>query len=228
MGNKESQPPQANPWANVAKAAVDGRSKEAHGLDGEARTLQVNTMSAKLPANLVYSSLALGSDGSLSFDVIVSEECIVDVFLNDKLVESARKLLQPGKQAYSSTLTLSGDDKNRFLIVVRQATASSEASNNRALKVTALVKGSKLLIVNKQADLGGTTVELEEIYGIGAAKECVICITEMSDTAFVPCRHMCSCGDCAAMMMKMSPAERKCPVCRALISSTVKVNTSST
>ncbi|KAF9678054.1 hypothetical protein SADUNF_Sadunf08G0172000 [Salix dunnii] len=70
--------------------------------------------------------------------------------------------------------------------------------------------------------VAGVRYELREIYGIGSSategfddsdpgKECVICMTEPKDTAVLPCRHMCMCGECAKELRLQS---NKCPICR--------------
>lgn len=222
MGNKQAAKP-ANPWASVAKATVDERNKDGRAANGESKTFQVNTTATKLPANLVYSSLVLDAEGTLSFDLVISEACIVDTVLNDHLIEHARQTLLPGKSKYSQKLTF---DQPESRIVIN-AKGSGATADGPELKVTLLAKGGKLLVLSKQAEIGGKVVDLEEVYGLGSAKECVICITETSNTTFVPCRHMCACEECASMLMQAPPGERKCPICRALISSMVKVNTSS-
>lgn len=59
-------------------------------------------------------------------------------------------------------------------------------------------------------------VELQDVYGIAGSEACVICLTETSDTALEPCRHMCVCWAC-------SPSLHKCPICRAEVTSCVRV-----
>ncbi|VFQ69067.1 unnamed protein product [Cuscuta campestris] len=82
----------------------------------------------------------------------------------------------------------------------------------------------------------GVRYELREIYGIGkpdeaainddSGKECVICMTEPRDTAVLPCRHMCLCGECAKVLRLQS---NKCPICRQPIEELleIKVNEAS-
>ncbi|KAL4271895.1 hypothetical protein GQ457_13G015670 [Hibiscus cannabinus] len=82
----------------------------------------------------------------------------------------------------------------------------------------------------------GVRYELREIFGIGSSaaaegfddsdpgKECVICMTEPKDTAVLPCRHMCMCGECAKALRLQS---NKCPICRQPIEELIeiKINT---
>ncbi|KEH32196.1 putative aminoacyltransferase, E1 ubiquitin-activating enzyme [Medicago truncatula] len=73
--------------------------------------------------------------------------------------------------------------------------------------------------------------ELRELYGIGNStapdfdrndpgKECVICMTEPKDTAVLPCRHMCMCGECAKALRVQS---NNCPICRQPIEQLIEI-----
>ncbi|CAN4111173.1 unnamed protein product [Withania somnifera] len=76
----------------------------------------------------------------------------------------------------------------------------------------------------------GVRYELREIYGISnseetnvneeSGKECVICMTEPKDTAVLPCRHMCLCGECAKELRRQS---NKCPICRQPIEELLEI-----
>ncbi|XP_055816785.1 probable E3 ubiquitin-protein ligase LUL4 [Solanum dulcamara] len=77
----------------------------------------------------------------------------------------------------------------------------------------------------------GVRYELREIYGISnseetnvndeeSGKECVICMTEPKDTAVLPCRHMCLCGECAKELRHQS---NKCPICRQPIEELLEI-----
>lgn len=77
----------------------------------------------------------------------------------------------------------------------------------------------------------GVRYELRELYGIGNSaaegfedsdpgKECVICMTEPKDTAVLPCRHMCMCGECAKELRLQS---NKCPICRQPIGELIEI-----
>lgn len=47
---------------------------------------------------------------------------------------------------------------------------------------------------------------------------CVICISDASCAAVLPCRHMCLCTSCADTFRTQS---NKCPICRAIIDSII-------
>ncbi|ORC86929.1 zinc finger family protein [Trypanosoma theileri] len=77
----------------------------------------------------------------------------------------------------------------------------------------------------------GTEVyELDDVFDLGACDDisdemdeaeaeeaglCVICLTNPKDTILLPCRHMCLCHDCVAVLL-LQPNNR-CPVCRSAI-----------
>lgn len=80
----------------------------------------------------------------------------------------------------------------------------------------------------------GVRYELREIYGIGSSVmeeisnnetggSCVICMTEPKDTAVLPCRHMCMCGECAKALRLQS---NKCPICRQPIEELIEIKVS--
>lgn len=81
----------------------------------------------------------------------------------------------------------------------------------------------------------GVRYELRELYGIGNSaaegfedsdpgKECVICMSEPKDTAVLPCRHMCMCGECAKELRLQS---NKCPICRQPIEELIEIKINS-
>jgi len=46
---------------------------------------------------------------------------------------------------------------------------------------------------------------------------CVICMSEPSTCACVPCRHLCMCHECSKELTIQANAPDKCPMCRAII-----------
>lgn len=104
----------------------------------------------------------------------------------------------------------------------------------------------KVTPLKQKIQVGQTSYELQEIYGIdGAAssggsgtaageadasdgggdnsRECVICMTEPRDTTVLPCRHMCMCSECAKMLRVQS---EKCPICRTPIEQLLQIKIS--
>jgi len=45
-------------------------------------------------------------------------------------------------------------------------------------------------------------------------EECMVCSDRLSSVLFMPCRHMCACHNCAALM-------KKCVQCRSVIDKSV-------
>jgi len=218
MGNNPSQEPAENPWAKVALATQDVRSKDGPGLSQDPFVAQVTTSQTNLPANLIGNSLKWEKD-MLSFDFVAAENCLLRIEVDDVAKEKAVEFT-PGSHQFQRELDLGSHKK------VSLNFKGSAPGSVTLLKVTCHVNGERLLITSKQAEVDGKVVELEEVYGISGNKECIVCLSEACDTTFLPCRHMCACKDCANFMMKLSTIERKCPVCRSLISTVVQVNTS--
>ena len=52
--------------------------------------------------------------------------------------------------------------------------------------------------------------------------DCSVCLDERKNTALLPCRHMCVCADCAAVLVARTE-DVKCPICRAMVTETVTV-----
>jgi hypothetical protein len=73
----------------------------------------------------------------------------------------------------------------------------------------------------------GGTLKHDSKHG-GAADEstddddCVVCMDALRTHLFVPCGHMCVCGDCA-MIVSGEGGTNECPLCRVAVSGTVKV-----
>jgi len=97
--------------------------------------------------------------------------------------------------------------------------------------------------LKQKIQVGSTSYELQEIYGIDGAtassgettnsaegaeggensRECVICMTEPRDTTVLPCRHMCMCSECAKVLRMQS---EKCPICRTPIEQLLQIKIS--
>jgi hypothetical protein len=56
------------------------------------------------------------------------------------------------------------------------------------------------------------------------ANACVVCLTNPKDTTVMPCRHLCLCSECAAIVKHQS---NKCPVCRTPIEKLLALRASS-
>jgi hypothetical protein len=59
--------------------------------------------------------------------------------------------------------------------------------------------------------------------GVFSMKECIICMNDEADTAFIKCGHLCMCNFCAEDYMRQTIAgATKCPVCRAPVTGLLK------
>ncbi|XP_015087710.1 probable E3 ubiquitin-protein ligase LUL4 isoform X1 [Solanum pennellii] len=112
---------------------------------------------------------------------------------------------------------------------------SLENSAHSQITEAVLVKNNEdhfqVKVIKQILWIEGVRYELREIYGINnseetnvndeeSGKECVICMTEPKDTAVLPCRHMCLCGECAKELRHQS---NKCPICRQPIEELLEI-----
>lgn len=71
-------------------------------------------------------------------------------------------------------------------------------------------------------DIGAAGV-VPPVEVLGEARNlCKVCIEKELDTLILPCKHLCVCSECANLLYKQ-PGGKKCPICRAKISETVKI-----
>lgn len=54
-------------------------------------------------------------------------------------------------------------------------------------------------------------------------RECAICMVLAELVALVPCGHRTACGECAALLLGAEEGKRRCPICRAQVSSSIRV-----
>ena len=58
---------------------------------------------------------------------------------------------------------------------------------------------------------------------------CAVCLTRPKTSLFLPCKHLCACGECAARIMRPPPdakgvrREPQCPICRVVPSQVLDV-----
>jgi len=55
--------------------------------------------------------------------------------------------------------------------------------------------------------------------------ECVVCQNSDASRAVVPCGHHCLCDECAEQLASRTTTSRLCPLCRGVLSSTLKIFT---
>jgi len=73
----------------------------------------------------------------------------------------------------------------------------------------------QLRVVNQRAIFNSEEFVLYDIYGLeNTTKDtefCVICMSDEKNTLCIPCRHLCTCQECAQVLKFQS---NKCPICR--------------
>jgi len=58
---------------------------------------------------------------------------------------------------------------------------------------------------------------------------CAVCLAKPKTSLFLPCKHLCACGECAARIMRPPPdakgvrREPQCPICRVVPSQVLDV-----
>lgn len=91
-------------------------------------------------------------------------------------------------------------------------------------------------VILQQVLVNGALYRMQDMYGISGAaettapqeidvtRECVICLTEDSNTAVLPCNHLCLCDECARRLgTETDYHRRKCPVCRTQLRSFLRI-----
>ena len=89
-------------------------------------------------------------------------------------------------------------------------------------------------VVLQQVLVNGVLYRIHNMHGISGIhappddphlqRECVICLTEDSNTAVLPCNHLCLCDECARKLGTQTDFHRrKCPVCRTQLRSFLRI-----
>ncbi|KAG8363786.1 hypothetical protein BUALT_Bualt19G0058600 [Buddleja alternifolia] len=130
-----------------------------------------------------------------------------------------------------------------YPLIISAESAMNDCSNEELLNTSPHAQISQAVLEKKDGGnfqvkvikqilwTDGARYELRDIFGISdsdeasisdleSGKECVICMTEVKNTAVLPCRHMCMCSECAKELRLQS---NKCPVCRQPIEELLEI-----
>ncbi|KAK4804972.1 hypothetical protein SAY86_004789 [Trapa natans] len=145
------------------------------------------------------------------------------------------ELSKPSQNEEIFPLVICAETSTPSLIDEQPKQSVSRMSSHAQITEAVLVKGNEgnfqVKVIKQILWIEGVRYELREIYGINnvdekgfedndPGKECVICMTEPKDTAVLPCRHMCMCGECAKELRLQS---NKCPICRQPIEELLEI-----
>ncbi|KAL6062325.1 RING-type E3 ubiquitin transferase [Balamuthia mandrillaris] len=142
---------------------------------------------------------------------------VVEPFVRRKKVSSTSSVMKrrAGKKATTSS------DKAHAL----PPKITSQTTFVTLLKCADDTYAAKGVLV--KMEYGGVTYVVHDLFGLdqaegpGLQRECVVCMSELSNTIVLPCRHMCLCQGCAEVLRNQA---NKCPICRTVFTSLLKVN----
>lgn len=180
------------------------------------------TKGTKIPIVVDTASLAYSEKKHLcfNFECFEPQGCSVRVQLdgNPVSLDSSKSGFQQGSHLFDVPLAL----EPTCSVIITFLTCEQE---DPVLVMTCKLSVRRnLIVVSREAVVeDGRRVFLEDVYGIGNRGECVICLSEISDTTVLPCRHMCVCQECASFLLSQPPLDRKCPVCRANVGSLMHI-----
>ena len=75
----------------------------------------------------------------------------------------------------------------------------------------------KPFYIIKKQNIKNCSVNISD-FKLFKVDECVICLDNDTDIAFLPCGHVCTCSECSCMSKL-----HKCPLCRRPINDTQKI-----
>jgi chromosome segregation ATPase len=68
--------------------------------------------------------------------------------------------------------------------------------------------------------------EIQSAQCILTNAQCSVCHEHSATKAVIPCGHLCMCEECNNSVIKLDTAQRKCPLCRGQLLSTLRIYTS--
>lgn len=148
--------------------------------------------------------------------------------MNQRFVQSGGDLLQLDKNVLEGTAYDSNRPELFPLVVVLSTDAPCEqgvACKQITFAEFALEDAGRkwaVRAIKQHLVVGSSEFEMQELYGVQPdrpgedsgpeeGQECVICMEAARDTAVLPCRHLCMCGECAGTFRLRTT---QCPVCR--------------
>jgi hypothetical protein len=204
--NAARQPAPAAPSSSGARAKTESQS--------------VTTTAVKLAVALNPASFAVVDGPALRFTFdAVDVPCTIAVAagLGPQHAVLLTWSFPAGKdQEFSVPLASLGGEPSVTCTIETKDQAQSQAFR-------LVVSDMRVQIVARKVRVGGTERDLHDVYGLSQGTECVVCLSEPSDTTVLPCAHMCVCHDCAQDLQRQASSSSKCPICRSPVLSTLLV-----
>ncbi|CAJ1352614.1 unnamed protein product [Effrenium voratum] len=113
------------------------------------------------------------------------------------------------------------------LVVVLLPSGSLEEPPDGSVMIFCEWVEDRLAVARQLVAWRGKAFELQALFGIQELfgeernQTCVICLTELKNTALLPCRHFCCCHDCA---LPLRISGRRCPLCRREVSGLLRLD----
>ena len=164
--------------------------------------------------------------------------------LGQTFTQPANEWLDAGRYSAETLLHMTQNDRHAVVIVIctvagneELASPPSSSSGDTKKKTRGGVQSQStfcqlslnadgtygIKVLKQRIMVDGRKYDLQEIYGLDQSdanmdggRECVICMSDVADTAVLPCRHMCLCNKCADALRYQSS---RCPICRTPIQS---------
>lgn len=134
-------------------------------------------------------------------------------------VESATFTCRPVSKAKGLGVQVSLDCIGEHTEFSRLVVSVSTIDHQPFARQVTVFQGSR--VTRQVLWLNGKRWEFYDLFGetdsdFPSGEDCVVCMNEKRNTAVLPCRHLCLCKSCAAVIQKSPIMQQKCPICREM------------
>lgn len=208
----EAGAPASKAGTNAKNARKRERAKRSKAMKAEAAKLRVPLRWADLSSGLLHGHLG------------VPDMHIADWFAG-KMVNLQIESLEFWELLITQVMQSPDEDIADFWdMVVDMRAAHTAAMEAMQAAHSAAMQGAVVLIAEQRAALRWerlvTRLAEDRIAELERRAECVVCCEAHSTNALIPCGHLCLCTACAA---KFGPGRAVCPMCRSVITGSLRV-----